>query len=176
MSRRFPLLQRLMAVLLCMSAEAALGETDDLFSLSGNWVGDGVIAARTEADPEPGRCNLRITPNPAGDRSDVTGKCAIAGGASRVSMRFEQGPDQTIRAGIWSEATEQIVQFRGEIGPDEAFLATDRPISVDDRLFDSEITFSFDLPRSFSLHQTLRAVGEPQWRPVIELTFLRAGD
>ncbi len=159
-----------------MSAQAAIGQANSLFSLSGDWEGDGKIAARAETELEPGRCKLHIASEPATLRSDVTGKCAVAGGAARLSMRFEQGPNKTIRAGIWSEATEQIVQFRGEFGPDETRLNADTPIPVDGQFYDAEILITIETPETFSLRQSLRVHGEEQWHPVIELSFEREGD
>ncbi|RME15178.1 MAG: hypothetical protein D6801_07865 [Alphaproteobacteria bacterium] len=167
-----PLLRASALLLLALPAPAAASE---LFTASGAWLGEGLLATGPEAPLERGRCRVRAEPAPGGGDVAIKGSCAVAAGVSELSLRFLRGEGGTVRAGFWTAATGQTVQFAGTESDGQIVMEAVGPITLEGRSYEARVEVTTPGDGSFSIRQMLRGEGDEAWRLVVDMQYRPAG-
>ncbi len=147
----------------------------ELFSATGFWQGEGRLATGATAPLERGRCRVEITPDQGAGAVDVIGTCAVAAGLSDISLKILREPGGAVRAGVWSAATGQVVQYAGREAAEGLELTSTTPLVVDEIAYETRVDVTAPDPASFGFRQLLRAEGETAWRLVAEMTYRPVG-
>ncbi|MCI2398943.1 hypothetical protein [Aliiroseovarius subalbicans] len=162
---------RILALTLALLAPAARAEDATLFTATGAWQGEGRIAPSATAPLERGRCRVDVSQSADATQADVIGKCVVAGGASNVSMRFVKGAGTSVRAGVWSAATDKTVQFAGRSDATGLAMTSLEPIEVDGVTYEARVDVDFTGNDAFTLKQILREPGDDGWRLIVDMSF-----
>lgn len=156
------------ALILTLTAPASATE---MFVAAGTWRGDGRIATAPRAPLERGRCQVEIAPEAGGGDVSITGRCAVAAGQSDISLRLVRGAGGEVRAGFWSAATGQIVQFAGTETDSDIVLMSTVEFEMNGTAYQSRVEVSAPAADGFSIRQMLRAEGEEAWRLVVDMAY-----
>lgn len=143
----------------------------ELFAASGPWVGEGRLATGVAAPLERGRCRVEITPDGGAGTVDVIGTCAVAVGKSDISLKLLRAPGGVVRAGVWTAATDQVVQYAGKEVPGRIVLDATTPLVVDGVAHETRVEVEMLDAARFTFRQLLRAEGADAWRLVAEMTY-----
>ena len=166
---------RLLPVFMLLLVAPAPSMAVDLFAATGAWQGEGRLATGPEAPLVRGRCRVEITPDPGAGALDLVGRCAVAAGMSDISVKLVRTPGGAVRAGVWSAATGQTVQYAGAESGAKIALTAAAPLDLDGRIYESRVEVTAPDGPSFAVRQLLRASGETAWRVVAEMTYRPAG-
>lgn len=156
------------ALILTLAAPAS---ATDLFATSGAWRGDGRIATAPQAPLERGRCQVEIAPEAGGGDVSITGRCAVAAGQSEISLRLVREAGGEVRAGFWSAATGQTVQFAGTETDSTIVLMSTGELALDGIAYQSRVEVTAPDADGFAIRQMLRADGEEAWRLVVDMEY-----
>ncbi len=143
----------------------------DLFTASGAWTGDGRLATGPDAPLRRGRCQVEVTPGPEARMVDVIGRCAVAAGMSELSLKLVREPGGALRAGIWTAATGQVVQYSGRETASAAILTSTAPLMLDGVAWHSRIEVTWPDPDGFAMRQLMRSDSGTDWHMVAEMHY-----
>lgn len=149
------------------TAQSALDE------FVGHWRSTGMISARLDAAPEPGRCRARAEKDEEDQSIFIQGRCAVAAGAGRMSLRFVDDGNGQVRGGFASPAIDSTVQMAGIYNSNSVQLSSRTPISADNALYDLRSEIVFQNANLFVLRDWIAPVGTNQWRLVNDQSFVR---
>jgi hypothetical protein len=150
---------------------AAPASATEMFAAAGTWRGEGRIATAPRAPLERGRCQVEIAPEAGGGDVSITGRCAVAAGQSDISLRLVRGAGGEVRAGFWSAATGQTVQFAGTETDSAIVLMSTGQVELDGTVYQSRVEVSAPDAQGFAIRQMLRAEGEEAWRLVVDMAY-----
>ncbi|MGR3362781.1 MAG: hypothetical protein ACU0CY_01240 [Maritimibacter harenae] len=143
----------------------------DLFTAQGGWTGTGSLATSVERRMQPARCQVDVKPTDAGGDVSVTGKCAVAVGASNISFRLVRGDGRAVRGAMWSEATDEILQLAGARTETGVDMTATEPWVVDGVDYETRVIVREPDAGSFKIQQLARMEGEKAWRVIVDMTY-----
>jgi len=162
-----------LAVAVGIALLSVTADASPLFSASGNWVGVGRIAPKVDQSMERARCQIEVEPAPDESEVSISGRCALAGGSRRISMRYVRQPGGYLRAGFWSPTDEISVQYGGTETDDTVTLQTLELVDFEGEMYKSRVTMVFDTDAAFTFEQIVQKEGADRWVRIVDMRFQR---
>ena len=160
-----------LALAACAALTSPSAGASPLFSASGEWTGTGRIAPNVEFRMERALCRIEVKQTPGEDDVSISGRCAVAGGARKISMRYVKQPNGAVRAGFWSPSENLSVQYGGSETTDTVTLQALEPVAFDGEFYNSRVTMAFLSETEFTFEQIVQKQGVDHWVRVVDMRF-----
>jgi hypothetical protein len=151
------------------SAYADLAFTD----LVGDWTASGQVVAHPNAPLERSRCRVTVSADIGGSALSVTGRCAIAAGATDVTMHIVDNDDGTVRATVTLSNLDGNIELTGARNGDVISLRTQAALLFEGEHYWSRLDITLDDATRFSLKEWTAVQSTSDWQLSRDLLFER---
>ena len=157
--------------ILAMPVSAQSSFTD----MAGQWIASGQVASRADDVMQRSRCRVKAQAKDTGNDLLVSGRCAIALGRSKFSLRLLDDGSGRIRAAAVSTVMREPTHFTGRRIEHSFQLAAADPIAINGNLYAVRLQVMFDTKDQFTIKEWRAPPETNEWRLTAKLVFTRKG-